>query len=132
MLICCVRLALHDRGGAKVGTRWTAFIITADPTLFEARGSALDWPAAVEELVREFPEELLGMTYRVVVESKVKVLLETNEPATRHSKMVTAGTESPAVCPDCKGTRVYRGLLSEEPCRTCSGWFTARPRTPAS
>lgn len=36
---------------------------------------------------------------------------------------------SQAVCPDCRGTREYRGLLAVEDCRTCAGsgrvWFNS-------
>lgn len=34
---------------------------------------------------------------------------------------IAKGIEVYGRCPDCKGTRVYEGLFSREPCRTCKG-----------
>lgn len=40
---------------------------------------------------------------------------------------VAVASPSPAICPDCKGTGEYRGLITIEPCRTCRPGAAAVP-----
>lgn len=36
-------------------------------------------------------------------------------------RLVQSVTRIVLICPDCNGSRVYRGLFVEEPCKTCKG-----------
>lgn len=73
---------------------------------------------AEEETAVENTQLDTPYTVRFLTPQEVNRLCRISDEVRKHDE---AKRLKDVVCPDCKGTRVYRGLLAEQPCPTCCG-----------